>query len=112
MPQGSWDIYTMPADGTEVVKRTQMPGRRHNTTWSPDGRQLVYYAERGDQQDQVWVLNADGSGPRLLTGGTGHNIFPAFAPDGRRIIFTAKRDGATDPHIYTVRTDSTELKQL
>jgi TolB protein len=47
-----------------------------------------------------------------LTGGVGHNIFPAWSPDGGTIIFCSRRDGAEKSSVYTMKADGSELKKL
>jgi hypothetical protein len=65
------------------------PGRLANTDgddgfvdWSPDGRRLLL--GRGLNHPSLWVINADGSGRRLLRRGAG---FGEWSPDGRSIAF-------------------------
>jgi Tol biopolymer transport system component len=109
---GGPQVYSMSADGSNQTRLTKDDTRDYNPAWSPDGRRITYYAERGDQKDQVWVMSSDGTGPRLLTGGVGHNIFPAFSSDGARVVFTSKREGDEFFHIYSVKTDATDLRRL
>jgi TolB protein len=50
--------------------------------WSPDGRRIAF-----ESNWQVWVMNADGSGQRRLTGNGGRNFAPPWSHDGQRIAF-------------------------
>lgn len=121
-PQKSekYQIYVMKTDGSGVTKLTDDPTASFcNPMWSPDGKKIVYYSDKGDQKDQVWVMNADGSNQTLLTGGVGHNIFPAFSPDGKRIIFSSSnRDGRNSEsyvdgsYLYVMKPDGSDLKPL
>lgn len=79
--------------------------------WSPDGQQIIFgmggftsflhfAAGRKKPIDsvnggaQVGIINADGSGFRLITSGPNNNAFPSFAPDGKHIVYrTAGPDG-------------------
>jgi Tol biopolymer transport system component len=68
-------------------------------SYSPDGRRLVF-----DAGTQLGLVNADGSGLRLLSAVTSNDSEPAFAPDGRRIVFAGENDhGTTD--VYVRRLD-------
>ena len=64
-------------------------------------------------------MNSDGSNQTLLTGGIGHNIFPAFSPDGKRIIFSSSnRNAQTDgsyvegSFVYMINTDGSNLTKI
>jgi hypothetical protein len=35
-------------------------------TWSPDGKQIVFWSNRQTSRKQIWIMNADGSDQRLL----------------------------------------------
>jgi Tol biopolymer transport system component len=92
-------------------------------SWSPDGRQIVYYKVHHDAaQDKVTdtrilIVKADGSGlhelalPSETPWGD-----PDWSPDGTRIVFSSypvryKSAGET-PEVYSVRPDGTDFKQL
>ena len=75
-------------------------------SWSPDGSMLTFStivnpglnhgghggADSGSQQD-VWVINADGTGRRRITDGNGVNTTPTWSKDGR-VFFVSDRGGA------------------
>jgi Tol biopolymer transport system component len=51
--------------------------------WTPDGR-IVY----GTVTSELWVMNADGGNPRLLTAEVpGVSLQPSVSPDGRSVFF-------------------------
>ena len=104
-------IFLMKSDGTAVKQLTNDPKISfYNPEWSPDGKQLVYYLERGDNKDQVWSMNADGSDSKLLTANIGHNFYPSWTADGKRIVFTSNRDGKQQ--LYTMNADGSDVKPL
>src|SRR5215217_1059732 len=55
-----------------------------------DGRVAFTY------QDDIWVVDADGSNPRRLTVNVGRDFSPRFSPDGKSIAFTSNRTGNND----------------
>ena len=69
---GSWGLYTMRPDGTDVTLLsvpvfTELTGTDPDqdlasATWSPDGSRIYYnhYDDRA-RATQAWVMNADGS---------------------------------------------------
>jgi TolB protein len=61
--------------------------------WSPDGRRIVYQVGTfGVNHQDVWVMNADGSGKVRITNDTNAVItsrLPSWSPDGKRIVFSS-----------------------
>ena len=64
-----------------------------NGSWSPDGRRIVFGSGR-DGNGEIYVMNADGTGQRLVVAIPSSNEFsPEWSPDGRTIAFATDRDG-------------------
>jgi Tol biopolymer transport system component len=62
---GSWDIYSMNPDGSDLLQLTDLPGVEGLATASPDGNNIAYLTN----QDGVWsfyVMHPDGSNIRKL----------------------------------------------
>jgi TolB protein len=74
--------------------------------FSPSGRRIAFTSNR-DQQGEIYVMNADGSGQQRLTRRAGDDWAPAFSPDGARIAFT-QLPGT----IWTMNADGTGLRKL
>lgn len=83
----------------------------YNPTYSPDGTQIAYFdgADRPFEEelvDQLRVMNADGSGTRVLVddleAGRIYNL--AWSPDGERLAF-----GLGSKGIYIVGADGSGL---
>ncbi len=96
-PDGQWivfdllgHIYRMRAEGGEAVALTQNSGPAINVhpRISPDGQSIAFISDRQGQEN-LWVMNADGSGPRPvhLDNEVRHRE-PAWTPDGQNILVT------------------------
>ncbi|HEX8148437.1 MAG TPA: winged helix-turn-helix domain-containing protein [Pyrinomonadaceae bacterium] len=59
--------------------------------WTPDGR-VVYVSTLSGNQD-IWVMNADGSGQKQLTFDRSADFDPTVSPDGRHVVFASERSG-------------------
>src|SRR4029079_10162632 len=58
--------------------------------WSPDGRRLAFVRD-----DEIWVLEADGSRVTMGAGKAGEGRAPPLSPDGHRLAFLSRRRGWT-----------------
>jgi Tol biopolymer transport system component len=82
------DVYVMNADGSDLVQLTTAPGNDRYPAWSPDGSTIVFESERTGL-NQVWIMNADGSGQTQLTfDATQKDQTPEWSPDGAQIAYT------------------------
>jgi TolB protein len=84
-------IYILPAAGGSPRKVTPLgPSYWHG--WSPDGKTLVYCAERGGEYD-VYSIPAAGGEEKRLTSEKGLDDGPEYSPDGKYIYFNSDRSG-------------------
>jgi Tol biopolymer transport system component len=65
-----------------------------------------------DGQQEIYVMNSDGSRPRRLTNNPGADAAPAWSPDGTRILFASARAGVTGQQLYTMNDDGSAVQQL
>lgn len=93
---GSWQIYTMNPDGSDVFQVTNLPPTDDDeifATLSPDGKQIAFNYQGGDGLD-IYIVNTDGTGLRQIT--TDHvSLLPNWRPDGKRIAFTQASEFGT-----------------
>ena len=65
----------------------------------------IAFASRRDNNNDIYVMNADGSAPTRLTTNPATDWAPAWSPDGSRITFYSTRDG--NQEIYVMNADGT-----
>jgi len=78
------DVWSINANGTDLIRLTHSPAFEFDPSWSPDGTQIAYRSDRGDESE-IWVMNANGTGQRRLTAG----LSPAWSPDGSSIAYSS-----------------------
>jgi Tol biopolymer transport system component len=79
---GSWHIWTVRPDGSDLKELTTPPADSSDVdpTWSPDGRAILFSSTRGGKTG-VWRMEADGKKPEKISDGDQAE----WSPDGRRI---------------------------
>ncbi len=58
--------------------------------FSPNGKWICYTSKENDNLD-VYVMKADGSGKTRITTAPGYDGGPFFSPDGKRLVFRSDR---------------------
>lgn len=85
------DIWMASWDGARQVRLTSDPAQDTHPRWSPDGRQLAFLSDRGNEDEiaQVWALDLAGGEPRVLTAIPGGVEEFDWSPDGKRLALVA-----------------------
>src|SRR5687767_9011029 len=75
---GNDEIHTSAPDGSDVRRLTSTLQNESDPAISPDGSRIAFARDQ-----DIWVMNGDGSGQTQLTGAEGSGEqSPAWSPDG------------------------------
>jgi TolB protein len=77
--------------------------------WSPDGSKIAFYSSVTGI-NQIYVVNADGTGRAQLTSSTGDNglTFPTWSPDGSKIVYQNDLNGK----LYRMNADGSDATAI
>ena len=101
-------IFTMPADGGTPERITE-GGPSYLHGWSPDGRFLIYTAERDGNYD-IYKISVKKKKEIRLTEAPGLDDGSEYSPDGRYIYFNSVRTGTMQ--IWRMKPDGSDQEQL
>jgi Tol biopolymer transport system component len=76
---------------------------------SPDGRSFAY-TTGGSAEEDLFIIDADGTRERELTNDPAKDRSPAWSPDGKTLYFYSNRDGAY--RIWSIRADGSGLTRI
>ena len=72
------------------IRQLTHGGQNAEAYWSPDGKRLIFQSTRPPYDcDQIFIMNADGSDPRLVSSGKGRTTCAYFLKDNKRIIYAS-----------------------
>jgi imidazolonepropionase-like amidohydrolase/Tol biopolymer transport system component len=82
-------LYAKQLPNGAPVRLTQTRGPEMELfpSWSRDGQRLIYVEWTDAGLGRIRVVNANGSGGRVVTAVPGHYRRPRFSPDGQTIVF-------------------------
>jgi dipeptidyl aminopeptidase/acylaminoacyl peptidase len=85
---GARQLFSLSLRGGPPTRLTSSEKPVSDPQWSPDGRRLAYVRD-----EEIWVIEVDGSRVTRVAGSPGGGQQPRWSPDGRRLAFVSRRRG-------------------
>ena len=106
--KGHYDLYRKSADGAGTEELLYADGQdKVPTSWSPDGRFLLYFTGGGQRYD-LWLLPLTPERPGAPLKSTPlhqtrfNEKFPRFSPDGRWVAYNSEESGRSEIYVAPV----------
>ncbi len=93
MGGANFDVFTIRPDGSDLRRLTDSGANDGHAVWTADGKQILYSSGMYGFKDEaalydntfqpygsIFVMNADGSGKRILTDSPWEDAQPVYAP--------------------------------
>ena len=109
-PSGPPDLYLLDLRTGE--ERRVLPsglGGKH-PHGSPDGERIAFVRSDAEFNDEIMIVNRQGSGAINVSNHAQPDIMPAWSPAGGRIAFVTDRAGFQD--IFVVNSDGTNVRRV
>lgn len=75
------------------IVRLTSGGQNAEAYWAPDGKRLIFQTTRSPYScDQIFIMNADGSGQHLVSTGKGRTTCGYFLKDGKHIVYASTHE--------------------
>ncbi len=70
------------------IKQLTFGGQNAEAYWAPDGKRIVFQSTRDKLEcDQIFIMNADGSNPHMVSTGKGRTTCAYFLADNKHILY-------------------------
>jgi Tol biopolymer transport system component len=105
-------LATMNTDGSAIA---ELHINGYDPSVSPDGTKITFCSLRDDQDSQIYVANADGTGEKRITRvTTGDSCGPVWSHDGKKIAFYsfALPHPSRNPAVWVMDPDGSNMKRI
>jgi TolB protein len=107
---GVSSLYSIAVDESDLKVLFQRDDehklRGTDPDWSPDGQQIIFACNFGDDSWEMCLMNADGSNVHVLASAEFNMTSPTWSPDGAHIVFVGDGD------LYLVNVEGSDLRRL
>lgn len=81
------------------LRQLTFGGQNAEAYWAPDGKRLIFQSTReGQECDQIYIMNADGSDVHMVSTGQGRTTCAYFLADNKHIVYASThKAGAACP---------------
>ena len=86
----AFEIFSMQADGTNVVNLSNNDAEDEGPSWSPDGERIAFFSDRAGNLE-IFVMDPAGANLVNLTNHPAKDFGPAWSPNSDRIAFSSNR---------------------
>ena len=110
LEEGSYTTRVRAIDETEInqtfseVRGFEIGGE------DPVFNGRIAFLSTRDGNEEIYIMNADGTNQTRLTFNSSNDAYPAISPDGSRIAFTSNRNGSSE--IYVMNIDGSDQTRL
>jgi Tol biopolymer transport system component len=104
--EANFEIYTKVIATGETKRLTHNLGHDSFPSYSPDGTQIIFNSDMEKENNDVYLMNADGSGLRKMTDGPGWDASPpnCWSPDGTQVLLLSDNNGGKE-NIYVMNIE-------
>jgi len=106
---GLWQIYELTLSSLAAVRLTDGSTNTFDPQYSTNGTQISYRVIDGSGHGVIYVMNADGSTPRVISDPNGDALYQAWSPDDSAIAYQSSLDGDRDIYVYDLANNQTRL---
>ena len=100
---GSFDIYVMDADGSNIVRLTDHAAPEQDPAWAHDDKSLFFTAER-DGRGEIYRVWLQDKRVERITNSINRGIMPAVSRDGRYLAYAAQTIMSFQLHLLDLTT--------
>ncbi|PWB49591.1 MAG: hypothetical protein C3F13_19550 [Anaerolineales bacterium] len=103
---GNPEVYTLD-DAGHIRRMTDNQAADIQAVWAPNLQRFAFTSNR-DGQNEIYLMNADGTGLVNLTTNPADDQYPTWSVDGNWIAFSSNRDGNYEIYLLNVNTFETQ----